>query len=221
MAESSNDDAIENILSDADAVTGNFTRRRYSNADFDVRKRFVLSGTYDLPIGKGKSFGRGWGTLADSLIGGWSLNYIFQLQDGYPYTVYNSSLRFPDRICDGNLPKSQRTPERWLDISCFPNHPSQVVPGPNGLPITVGLNGNSAPNIITGPGTNNLDLGLHKNFRFTESMRLQLRFEAFNALNHPNYIGPSGTYFFNTASGAALTRARDNRDIQLAIKFLF
>jgi len=221
MAESSNDDAIENILSDADAATGNFTVRRYSNADFDVPKRFVLSGDYELPIGKGKSFGREWGSVADTLIGGWTLNYIFQLQDGYPYTVYNSSLRFPDRVCDGKLPKSERSVRRWFDISCFPNHPSHVVTGPNGKPITVGINGNAGPNIIRGPGFNNLDLGIHKNFRFTESNILQLRFEAFNFFNRANYVGPSGTYFFNTASGAALTRARDNRDIQLAIKFLF
>jgi hypothetical protein len=221
MAESSNDDAIENILSDADAATGNFTRRRYSNADFNVPKRFVLSGIYELPFGKGKTFGSGWTTVTDSLIGGWTLNYIFTLQDGYPYTVYTSSLRFPDRICDGNLPKSQRTPTRWFDYTCFPTHTPQVVTGPNGNPITIGLNGNAGPNIIRGPGTNNLDLGVHKNFRFTESKLLQLRFEAFNALNHANYIGPSGTYFFNSPSGAALTRARDNRDIQVAIKFLF
>lgn len=221
MAESSNDDAIENILSDAQAATGNFTKRRYSNADFDVPKRFVLSGIYELPFGKGKAFGSGWSSLTDSLIAGWSLNYIFQLQDGYPFTVYNSSLRFPDRICDGKLPKSQRSPDQWLDVKCFPNHPTQVVTGPNGQPLTIGLNGNAGPNIIRGPGTNDLDLALHKDFRFTETAKLQLRFETFNIFNHPNFIGPSGTYFFNTASGAKLTRARDNRDIQLAIKLLF
>lgn len=221
MAESSNDDTNENILTNADPAIGNFTRRRYSNADFDVRRRFSLSGVYELPFGKGKTFGSGWSTLTDFLIGGWSLNYIFTLQDGYPFTVFTTSLRFPDRICDGKLPRSERSPDRWIDYKCFPTHPTSVVTGPDGRPLIIGLNGNSGPNIIRGPGTNNLDLGLHKNFRFDETKSLQLRVEAFNVLNHPNFIGPSANYFFNTPSGAKLTRARDNRDIQLAIKFLF
>jgi hypothetical protein len=50
---------------------------------------------------------------------------------------------------------------------------------------------------------------------------VELRFESFNLFNHPNYIGPGATYFFNSSSGARLTRTRDNRDIQLALKILF
>lgn len=220
MAESSNDEVVENILFDAN-IMGNFTARRYSNADFDVPLRFSLSGIYELPFGKSRTFGKKWSTLTDFLIGNWTLNYIFTLQSGFPFTVYTTSLRFPDRICDGNLPRGERSPDRWFDYRCFPTHQPSVVIGPNGRPITIGLNGNAGPNIIRGPGINNLDLGLHKNFRFNEKRSLQLRVEAFNALNHPNFIGPSGNYFFNTPSGAKLTRARDNRDIQLAIKFLF
>ena len=45
-------------------------------------------------------------------------------------------------------------------------------------------------NVFTGPGFWNLDLGLTKNFNLTERMRMQLRAEAFNALNHPNFDTP-------------------------------
>lgn len=221
MAESSNDEVVENILVDAEEAIGNFTERRYANADFDVRKRFVLSGIYELPLGRGRAFGTSWSGVANAVLGGWSLNYIMQLQDGYPFSVYTSNNRFPDRICDGKLPKSERSSDRWIDISCFPVHTPRQVTLPNGTRITVGNHGNSAPNIITGPGLKSLDLGLHKEFRFTERKKIQFRFEAFNATNHPNFTGPTQSYFVNTVSGAALTRTRDNRDIQVAVKFLF
>lgn len=220
LAESSNDETNENFLNDRTALD-NIILRRYSNADFDVRKRFSLSGGYDLPFGRNKAIGSNWNGFLDSLLGGWQLNFILTLQDGYPFTVYNSSLRFPDRICDGNLPASQRTADRWYDFSCFPDHQSTIVTGPNGQSREINIHGNAAPNSIVGPGQQNLDLSLQKNFRITEGSRLQFRFEAFNALNHPNLIGPSGNYFFNSASGAKITRARDNRDIQLALKFIF
>jgi hypothetical protein len=221
MAESSNDEVVENILVDAEEAIGNFTERRYANADFDVRKRFVLSGIYELPLGRGRAFGTSWSGVANAVLGGWSLNYIMQLQDGYPFSVYTSNNRFPDRICDGKLPKSERSSDRWIDISCFPVHTPRQVTLPNGTRITVGNHGNSAPNIIIGPGLKSLDLGLHKEFSFTERKKIQFRFEAFNATNHPNFTGPTQSYFVNTVSGAALTRTRDNRDIQVAVKFLF
>jgi len=50
---------------------------------------------------------------------------------------------------------------------------------------------------------------------------LQFRGEFFNAFNHLNLQAPSGNYFFNTKSGAAITRAANNRDIQLALRLSF
>ena len=204
------------------ALTGvNFVDRRYSRADFDVRRRFVFSGGYELPFGRGKAWGNDWNGITDAVLGGWQVFSILTFSDGYPFTVYNSALRFPDRICDGKLPSGERSADRWFDFTCFPEHVPQTVTTPDGRTVSANLNGNSGPNVITGPGFNNLDLGIHKNFRVTEGTRVELRFESFNLFNHPNYIGPSATYFFNSSSGARLTRARDNRDIQLALKILF
>jgi len=219
MAESSNSDVNENTLYDL-AGTSNPTKRRYSNADFDVRKRFTLSGTYELPLGHNKKFGSGWHPVVDGVLGGWSLNYIFTMQDGFPFSVFDPAQRFPNRICDGNLPSDQRTPDRWFDIKCFPTKTPETVTLPDGNTLTV-LNGNASPNVITGPGLKNLDLGIHKSIGITEGKRLEIRFEAFNALNHPNYLAPALNIFFATESGAKLTRVRDMRDIQVAIKFSF
>ena len=132
--------------------------------------------------------------------------------------------RRPDRICDGNLPRSQRNAGRWFDYTCFVTHQSSFIPDPNNPARTIETNyqGNAGTNIITGPGVNNVDLGIYKNFRLTERFGLQFRFEAFNAFNHPNLLGPASyNRFTNNSTAAQITRQLDNRDIQLALKFLF
>ena len=220
LAESSNDQVDENTDADTDETGIIKVRRIWSNADFDVRKRFSFSGTYELPIGKGMRFGRNWNAFTDALLGGWRLNTIITAQDGYPFSVRSANGRVPDRICNGNLPASQRTPDRWYDISCFPNHPPTIV-RINGVNTSINLNGNAAPNVIYGPGLLSFDFGLHKEFRVREQMKIQFRVEAFNAFNRPNLVGPAINNFINTASGAKITRQRDNRDIQLAVKFIF
>src|SRR5690606_11524577 len=113
-----------------------------------------------------------------------------------------------------------RTADRWFDFSCFPTKEPTTVTRPDGSTLTV-MNGNSAPNVITGPGITNLDLGIHKEITITEGKRLEIRFEAFNAFNHPNLIGPALNIFFATESGAKITRVREMRYIQIALKFHF
>jgi hypothetical protein len=68
--------------------------------------------------------------------------------------------------------------------------------------------------VIVGPGTNNWDLGLQKNFRITESSRFELRSEFFNAFNHAQFNNP-GTTVGDTNFGV-ISSARDPRLLQVA-----
>jgi len=63
------------------------------------------------------------------------------------------------------------------------------------------VNGNSGRNEFRGPGLAQLDLAIRRNFRLTERMKLQFSVELFNALNHPNFLNPDGSYgyIFNLA----------------------
>ncbi|MGE3384871.1 MAG: TonB-dependent receptor [Pyrinomonadaceae bacterium] len=209
IAEASNDHIDENLdeIDPENPGTYKYTRTK-TNADFDVRHRFTFSGAYDLPFGKGKRFGGNWNSLTDGFLGGWRLNMITTAQTGQPFTVRGANGRPPDRICDGNLPSNERTVERWFDINCFVQAPANT-------------NGNAPTNIIRGPNLISFDFGLHKDIRFTERMKLQLRGEVFNAFNRVNLLGPSLNYFVANASGAMITRQRDNRSVQLGIRFLF
>ena len=210
MAEASNDFVDENLDEIDPEEPGVYVYNRIkTNADFDVRHRFTLSGTLELPFGRGKAIGSEWNSFVNTLFGGWRVNMITTMQSGQPFSVRGANGRPPDRICDGNLPSSERTVEKWFDYDCFVDTTSTTV------------NGNSPPNIIRGPNLISFDFGAHKDIRFTETMRLQLRGEAFNAFNRVNLIGPSLNYFVTNASGARLTRQRDNRSLQFGIRFFF
>lgn len=221
FAQSSNDDSLENLVTDVTAA-GVISKKLWSQADFDVRHRISLAGGYELPFGKGKQFGSKWNPWLQNVLGGWRSNFIYTLQSGVPFTVYTSALRLPDRICNGNLPANQRSAKRWYDETCFVTHPPTTYVDPvTGNKIIINLQGNSRPNIITGPRMNVLDFGMEKYVTLHEGQTLQIRAEAFNLLNHPNLLTPNGNYFFNSPSGAKITSARDGRDIQLAVRFYF
>jgi hypothetical protein len=221
LTDMSNDDTNETLLTDTSAA-GAIITKRIANADFDYRQRFTFSGIWALPFGRGHELGSGWNPVLDAFAGGWQVNAIGTLQGGFPFTVYDTALHFPDRTCSGVLPKSQRTATQWFDYKCFPTHtPTTIIDPVTGVKKTVGINGNSPPNVMRGPGTNNWDLGVEKNFKMGERYNLQFRGEFFNALNHLNLQAPAGNYFFNTKSGAAITRAANSRDIQLALRFSF
>ncbi len=221
LTDMSNDDTNETLLTDT-TQAGNIITKRIANADFDYRQRFTFSGIWTLPFGRGQSFGKNWNPALNAIAGGWQINVIGTLQGGFPFTVYDSSLHFPDRVCSGVLPKSQRSADHWYDTSCFPTHiPTTITDPVTGLKKTINIQGNSPPNVMRGPGTNNWDIGTQKNFKLTERFNLQFRSEYFNVFNHMNLQAPSGNYFFNTPSGAKITRAGNLRDIQLALRFTF
>jgi Carboxypeptidase regulatory-like domain len=221
LTDMSNDDTNETLFIDTTAA-GNINTRRVANADFDVPQRFTFSSIWALPFGRGKKFGANWNPVVNQILGGWQADSIITIQHGVPFTVYTTSLKFPDRVCDGSLPKGQRSATHWIDYNCFVAHTPTTITNPvTGQPEVVHQQGNSAPNVIFGPGQINFDIGTEKNFNLSERFHLQFRGEFFNAFNHPNLQAPSGNYFYNTASGSAITRAASNRDIQLALRLTF
>ena len=114
-----------------------------------------------------------------------------------------------------NLPRPQRSPERWFDPGAF-----AVVPATD--PIT-GLPrfGNAGRNTIVGPGTNYMDANVAKSISFREGRSLTLRVEAFNLLNHANYANPQ-LNISNTTTVATITSVlRSQREVQFAARFAF
>jgi hypothetical protein len=188
-------------------------------ADFDARHRFVFSYGYELPFGHGRRFGGNVSGLVNQLIGGWGVRGITFFQSGFGYSpgmnlpranyCATACVANADRIGDGNLDASERTLDRYWDITAF------TLP-----PLDTPRIGNGGRNILIGPGLNNWDLGIYKSFRLAEGMRLDFRYEMFNAWNHPQFNAPPSSVESPTTFGR-ITSARDPRISQFVVKISF
>jgi hypothetical protein len=189
----------------------NNLQANYGLSNFNFKHRFTLSGIYQLPVGRGRHFLGSSGRLVDGVAGGWQLTSILTLQSGPPLTLNMSTttsntgtLQRPNRVCNGNLPASQQTIKRFYDTSCF------VAP-------TLYTFGNAGRNIIIGPGYEDWDLGLMKEFHPIERFALQFRAESFNALNHPNFSLPNGS-IGSSSAGTITSTLGSQREFQLALR---
>ncbi|HJZ99862.1 MAG TPA: TonB-dependent receptor, partial [Candidatus Solibacter sp.] len=188
-------------------------------SSFDLANRFVFSGFYELPFGRGKHFGSGASRAMNTVIGGWQLNTIITLQGGPPFTpalaangLNNGNFQLPNRIGNGALPDNQRTVQRWFNTSIDPNDSSRAFSNPGPYVF-----GNSGYNILRGPGLQTVDFAIHKNIPITDRVKLQIRGEGFNIFNQANFALPN----FNlgiAASGSIATTITSSRQIQMVAK---
>ncbi|HEX2456158.1 MAG TPA: carboxypeptidase regulatory-like domain-containing protein, partial [Vicinamibacterales bacterium] len=178
----------------------------------DVRHNFILSGTYDLPIGKGRTWGSGWSGLTDALLGGWKLGGIFQARSGLPITVTDGRARSlqgergaerPN--CIGDPVPADQSIDHWLDINAF-----QLVP--------LGTFGNCPVGVARAPGYTNLDLVLSKRFAFGGPRYAEFRIEAFNAFNHPSFGPPARDISVPNTFGTITNTISAPRVVELAVK---
>lgn len=175
------------------------------------RQQLRFNYLYDLPFGRGQRFFPGIGHVANAFIGGWQLAGITTMYTGSRFSPQytnsdpantNQFSGRPDRIGDGNFDSGEmgdliRARLPILDLSAF------TVPTSGR-----GYYGNSSRNILTGPGTVNWNIGIHKNWTIAERAQLQFRWEMFNAFNRANFNNPnrniqSGSFGLVTSAGAA------------------
>jgi carboxypeptidase family protein len=179
-------------------------------ADYDITHTFSSSWIYELP----------WARTA--LYGGWQVSGILYLRGGLPLTVTQTqgvtstgTGNRPNRICDGAL--SNPTIDRWFDASCF-------VPPAD---IT-GTYGDAGRGILRGPGSFNIDASIIKNTRIGR-YTAELRVEAFNLLNHPQFANPNttignaavGTISAMLSSPSCSLCGTTERQVQVGVKVRF
>ena len=181
-------------------------------SDQDRTHRLAVSGVYELPFGKGKTWGGAWKGFASKAISGWQASAIYQAQTGPP-------LGFGNAIFNGNLasipiPDSERTVDRWFNVDAGFERNSAVQLASNLQKLSSRFSG------IRAAGTNNIDLGLIKNTQIGERFQVQFRAEGINAFNHPQFLGPNTTPS-SSAFGQVTAEWSSPRTIQLAMKILF
>ena len=180
---------------------------------FDNTHSFVASYTYQLPIGSGKTYGNNWSPVTNTLLGGWELSGIVTAHTGYPITVQG--------------PDNSGTKSRGAKANCTApvSYPYGVGPGTTWFSTgsfaqaPVGTFGTCANGTVRGPGLTGWDLGVMKNFHFTESKYLQFRSEFLNFTNSPVFLAPNRSVT-STQFGQVLS-SQGERNIQFALKFYF
>ena len=160
------------------------------NSNFDSRHRFVSTVSYNIP-----NFAKAHPRLGQ----GWQLNTVVTLRSGNPFHLtlfddYNNTGEFfprPDIV--GDPYAGTRAPDRFINLSAF-KVPCTLDPTGDGsagscIPGTWHF-GSLGRNALRGPGYKNVDFSIFKDTPITETVKLQLRAEIFNILNHPNFSNP-------------------------------
>ena len=184
---------------------GNNPRANYGDSNFDIPNAFKGYASYELPFGKGKNYLHG-NSVMDEVVGGWRIAGTFIAQSGNPFTVVNATNQnskitgcsvggtasggdvnngcnwFPNVIASTHV--GSPNPNEWFNTAAFAN----AAPG------GAFAFGNEVRNSLRGPRLSVLNLSLAKDFHFGERVRLQLRSDWVNALNHPSLGIPGQTF---------------------------
>ncbi|HMG35357.1 MAG TPA: carboxypeptidase regulatory-like domain-containing protein [Blastocatellia bacterium] len=206
----------------------------YGYADFDVRHRFVTSFNWSVPFWKNTD------GVAGRVLGGWELTGIFTARTGTPFTVFDCThalttcarveFNGPVSLNANGSPPPSGAPNQFqlIDLSGLTPISITDVNGFNETPpYPADMSGR---NRFRSPGVWNLDFGLYKNFKITESKSLQLRSEFFNIFNHSNlYVDGANADLSSFSFVPGLrgvipnggTPILERRNVQLALKFIF
>jgi len=200
----------------------NDLRRDWGPSAYNLPNQGSISGTYQLPFGKGRSWANDFGGFGNHLVSGWQFNTIASLASGFPFTPQigtnrsgDGDTRNPDRPSVNPAftgPVVLGNPNQWFNPSAFK------------LPIA-GTYGNLGRGMYSGPGLAEVDASLFKDTAITERTNLQFRAEFFNVLNHTNLGTPNATVFSNGAisptAGLITITTTTSRQIQFGLKLIF
>jgi hypothetical protein len=217
----------------------NFPGLDYGNSDSIRRHFLVATYIYELPFGKGRRWLSALPRIAEGVVGGWQVSGITTYGTGTPFSVtFGVPTGFTgwwggraDLVAGASLYEGQQSGThdvtkgvQWFNPAAF------TAP----TPFTWG---NSARNLLFGPGYGNWDISLLKSFAMPklEGHRLQVRADFLNAFNHFNLGNPStqvaatqygGTPVTTTGmihggQSASSENANGNRTVQVALRYQF
>jgi hypothetical protein len=195
------------------------------NSEFDLRQRMNLSYTYNVPFARHLNNG-----ALKSILDGWQISNIFSTQTGFPTTIFAGSISVLNTTTGKNQTVSDSqllgTGVTWANGDATKFVPSAFASGvvsSVSQPL-VGQQGTSGRNHLRLDGLTDLDASVGKSFKVfgagDNPKTLQLRWEVFNLLNHPNLSGFANT-FTSPIFGQYTTTATNMRQMQVAARFVF
>jgi hypothetical protein len=193
----------------------------------DAPQRLAAAVVVDLPVGRNDWIGGGMNRALDAVIGGWSISTLMAQQSGQPMAISDAFARLanggqrPNVVCPQlksglsmkavALSWQDPTPLSFFNSSCFAD-PGDQNPG-------------NAPRYFSAlrvNGIHNFDTNIYKTFVPKEGMKLEVRAEIFNFLNHPRFAAPNTT-FEGTGFGTISSDANGYlpRYFQFGLRFEF
>ena len=177
-----------------------------------------------MPFGRGQALANGLTGWGNGLVGGWSVNSIVTLQDGFPFTPqlsYNPSNNGdtrnpvrPFRNPDFTGPVILGNPKQWFNPNAF------LAP-----PANSGFYGDLGRDTFIGPGLATWDFSALKETTIHERLSLQFRAEIFNLLNRANFNTPNLIVFtpsgVSGTAGAITSTSTTSRQVQFGLKLIW
>jgi TonB dependent receptor len=197
----------------------------YGNVEGTRRNRFLLSGIYQLPVGKGRTFLNGGGWM-NTVLGGWEMTNITLLETGPWLTpsisdsydqsntnvVNRGAFLRPDMVSKAIYKGQSRA--QFFNPAAFA-----------ATPAGAGRFGNAGVGILQGPGTAAASLGLAKNFQVSEGVKVRFESTFTNVLNRTNFAPPAtqidNTSTFGVLSAPQTAENAGNRTGQVALRVDF
>ena len=208
-----------------------------------------ISPIWNIPVGRNRRFLTHLNRLADAAAGGWELTGNYNIQSGVPVVFSNAAFfcgrdfsvsrskqtlnQWFDTTCFYPFPTANTstatlaTYPAWTGVQGLPGY--NYVPQP-GDTIKNGVYQDFANYVQTYPTrwndvrasrVNNLDIGLYKNFFPVEKMKVQLRFDAFNAFNHPRFGAPDTNPSDSTFGRVTPAQQNQARTVELGARLSF
>ena len=163
--------AIDDDSSDAFLIWAGPGSTNRGSSDFDVRHAFIGTMSYEVPH-----------------LRGWSIDTVVRARSGFPVTPLQSEQYLGIPLSNAFRPNLALNQPFWIDDAAIGG--GRKLNAAAFLPAKAGTQGILGRNVLSGFGMWQVDLAAAREFHWTERVRLHLRVEAFNALNHPNFADP-------------------------------
>jgi len=207
----------------------------------DMAHRVTVSGLWDLPVGRGKTYLGHANRYFDAAVGGWELSGLFSWQTGSPWTLNGSTdysghtaiskresastISGVNTSCAAQWKQDNKTGDWNLtpvgsgsSSTCNGTYNFVVVP-------TYGISPNVDYTGVRNPGWTDLDASLSKSFQIMERLHAQFRIDAFNLPNHPawasNYDNGPTDGNFGTIVKSSTGQSNLPRNGQLSVKVIW
>jgi hypothetical protein len=182
--------------------------------------------SYDLPLGRGRTFGNNMNKVADALVGGWQFNSIVSVHGGFPLTESGTDASGTNaRSARANCVSAPAILGNAINATLSNTNNASAggyryyINNGNFTQPANGTFGNCGVSTFRGPGFAETDLSVSKKFHLTERQNLEFRSEWINAFN--NVLLQAPNHSVSSASNGLITSSTLNRNIQFGVKYNF